>query len=120
MHQQRLRMSEQPKKLQNNKAKKLILNKKKSWQNIVNNVEKKEVPISVLQHISVQLIDGTNIIIDINELLETGQDLNEIEEMLDSKFNELDQYIKNVDFFVDVNKVQDTIQPETDKVLRGL
>jgi predicted Ser/Thr protein kinase len=40
--------------------------------------------------------------------------------MLDDKFNELDQYIKNVDFFVDIDKVKDTVQPETDKVLKGL
>jgi hypothetical protein len=113
-------MSEQPKKRPRNKAKKLNLNKRKSWQDIVNGVDKREVPISVLEHISVQLIDGTNISINIKELINAGQDPNDIEEMLDQKFNELDQYIKNVDFFVDIDKVKDTIQPETDKVLKGL
>jgi hypothetical protein len=44
----------------------------------------------------------------------------DIETLLDEKFVELDQYIENVDFFVDVNKVEATIQPETDKVLKGL
>jgi hypothetical protein len=44
----------------------------------------------------------------------------EIEEMLDNKFNELDAYIQNVDFLIDIEKVVDTIQPETDKVLKGL
>ena len=60
-------MSEQPKKPpRNTKAKKLNLNKRKSWQDIVNGDAKREVPISVLEHISVQLIDGTNITININ------------------------------------------------------
>lgn len=122
MHQlQRLRMSEQPKKPQRNtKAKKLSLNKRKSWQDIVNNVDKREVPISVLEHISVQLIDGTNITINIKDLISAGQNPHEIETMLDEKFNELDVYIKNVDFFVDIDKVKDAVQPETDKVLKGL
>ena len=44
----------------------------------------------------------------------------EIEEMLDAKFNELDAYIQNVDFLIDIDKVVDTVQPETDKVLKGL
>jgi hypothetical protein len=74
----------------------------------------------VLEHISVQLIDGTNITINIKDLIGAGQDPLEIEAMLDEKFNELDQYIKNVDFFVDIDKVKDAVQPETDKVLKGL
>jgi len=114
-------MSEQPKKPpRNTKAKKLNLNKRKSWQDIVNGVDKREVPISVLEHISVQLIDGTNITINIKDLISAGQDPHEIEAMLDDKFNELDHYIKNVDFFVDIDKVKDAVQPETDKVLKGL
>lgn len=114
-------MSEQPKKPpRSRKAKKLNLNKRKSWQDIVNGVDKREVPIHVLEHISVQLIDGTTLNINIKDLISDGQDPLEIEVLLDEKFNELDEYIKNVDFFVDLDKVKDTIQPETDKVLKGL
>jgi uncharacterized membrane-anchored protein YjiN (DUF445 family) len=114
-------MSDQPKKPQrNNKAKKLNLNKRKGWQDIVNAVDKREVPINVLQQIVVQMIDGTSVSIDIRQLLEQGQKPEEIEALLDEKFNELDQYIQNVDFFVDIDKVVDAVQPETDKVLKGL
>jgi hypothetical protein len=112
--------NQQPKKPRPSKAKKLNLNKRKSWQDIVNGVDKKEVPINVLQSIQVSLIDGTTININIKDLISDGQDPHEIEAMLDDKFNELDQYIKNVDFFVDIDKVKDTVQPETDKVLKGL
>ena len=113
-------MSENPKKPQRNKAKKLILNKRKSWQDIVNGVDKREVPINILQQIIVEMIDGTNVTIDVNRLIKDGLSPDEIEIMLDEKFNELDQYIKNVDFFVDIDKVVNTVQPETDKVLKGL
>lgn len=115
-------MAEQPKpkKPQRSRAKKLNLNPRKGWQEIVNNVDKKEVPIEVLQQITVQLIDGTSITIDIKQLIDDGQHPEEIEALLDDKFNQLDQYIHNVDFFVDIDKVVSTIQPETDKVLKGL
>ena len=111
-------MSEKPKKPQ--RSKKITLNVSKRWKDIVEGVDKKEVPINILQEIVVKLIDGTNISVDIKKLLSDGMPENEIEEMLDSKFIELDAYIKNVDFLIDIEKVVDTVQPETDKVLKNL
>jgi hypothetical protein len=115
-------MSEQPKlpkKTQRN-SKKITLNHAKRWKDIVEDVDKREVPVSILQEIVVKLIDGTNISIDVKKLMNEGMDPLEIEEMLDMKFNELDAYIQNVDFLIDIEKVVKTVQPETDKVLKGL
>ena len=113
-------MSEKPKKPQRKKAKKVNMTVKKRWQDIVNDVDKNKVPVTVLQRIVVRLIDGTDLSIDIKQLIRDGLDESEIEEMLDEKFEDLDQYINNVDFFVDLDKVVNTVQPETDKVLKGL
>lgn len=112
-------MSEKlPKKPQ--RSKKITLNVSKRWKDIVEDVDKKEVPINILQQIIVKLIDGTKVEIDVKRLLLDGMDPTDIEDMLDAKFNELDAYIQNVDFLIDIEKVVDTIQPETDKVLKGL
>ena len=112
-------MSEKlPKKPQH--SKKITLNTAKHWKDIVEGVDKKEVPIDILQQIIVKLIDGTNISIDVKKLLDDGMIPNEIETMLDDKFNELDAYIQNVDFLIDIDKVVSAVQPETDKVLKGL
>ena len=115
-------MSEQPKpRKQSRKSKKITLNKNKHWKDIINGIDKKEVPINILQQIIVKLVDGTDISIDIKQLLEVeGLEPDAIEELLDGKFNELDAYIENVDFLIDISKVVDTVQPETDKVLKGL
>ena len=115
-------MSEQPKpkKPQRSKAKKVVLNDKRRWQDIVNDVDKKEVPVDVLQRIVVKLIDGTDLSIDIKQLLEDGNDPDAIEDLLNAKFHDLDQYIENVDFFIDIDRVVSTVQPETDKVLKDL
>lgn len=112
-------MSENPKKPQRN-SKKITLNTAKRWKDIVEGVDKKEVPITILQQIIVKLIDGTNISIDVKKLLSDGMVPNEIETMLDDKFIELDAYIQNVDFLIDIDKVVNAVQPETDKVLKGL
>jgi hypothetical protein len=111
-------MSEKPKKPQ--RSKKITLSVSKRWKDIVEGVDKKEVPISILQQIIVKLIDGTNISIDVKKLLADGMPDAEIEDMLDAKFSELDSYIQNVDFLIDIDKVVDAVQPETDKVLKGL
>jgi hypothetical protein len=114
-------MSEQPKKPQRSKgSKKITLNVSKRWKDIVEGVDKKEVPVSILQQIIVKLVDGTKVEIDVKRLLADGMEPNEIESMLDLKFNELDAYIENVDFLIDIEKVVDAVQPETDKVLKGL
>lgn len=113
-------LNQPPKKSQHNKAKKLNLNIKKGWQDIVRDVDKKEVPIEVLQRIVVKLIDGTDISIDVKKLIAEGNDPLEIEELLNIKFQDLDEYIENVDFFIDIDKVVGAVQPETDKVLKNL
>ena len=113
-------MSEQPKRKKQQRSKKITLNHQKSWKDIVEGVDKKEVPIEILQEIEVKLVDGTNISIDIKKLIDEGMDPEEIEVLLDDKFNQLDAYIENVDFLIDIDKVVDTVQPETDKVLKGL
>mgnify|MGYP003351440015 CR=1 FL=1 len=114
----------QPRKPQRNKTKKITLNNSKHWKDIikeiVNNAEKKEVPINLLQEIDIRLIDGTVISLDIKLLMSDGMDPEDIELFLSDKFNELDAYIDNVEFFIDIAKVVDTIQPETDKVLKNL
>lgn len=113
--------NEQPKKRQRKvRATKVQLNKRKSWQTIVNEVEKNEVPVSVLKHITVLLVDGTTVDINVKHLIQAGQDPIEIEEMLDEKFASLDQYIENVDFFVDIDLVEGEVQKETDKVLKRI
>lgn len=113
-------MSEQPKKPKRKPGKKISLNTAKPWKEIVEGVDKKEVPIHILQEIEVKLIDGTHISIDIKKLLNEGLHPDDIEDMLDTKFNELDAYIENIDFLIDIAKVVDTITPETEKALKGL
>jgi hypothetical protein len=113
-------MSEQPKKPRRKKAKKLVLNKRKSWQEIVNSVEKNEIPVNILQQITVELIDGTMVTIGIKDLIQDGYDPVEVQDLLNEKLQELDQYIHNVDFFVDIDAVVETVQPETDRVLKNL
>ena len=109
--------SQNPKKP---KSKKLNLNTKSQWKNILKDVEKREVPIHVLEKLIVALKDGTQVVVDIKRLLAEGADPDEVELHVNTRLDELDDYIDNVDFFVDIDLVEATVQPETDKLLSKL
>ena len=102
------------------KAKKLNLNSKHLWRDILKQVDKQEVPIEVLSQLTVNLKDGTSVIVDIKRLLSEGADPDELELHVNTRLEELDMYIVNIDFFVDLDRVQNTVQPETDRILSKL
>jgi hypothetical protein len=105
-------MAQQPKKLN--------LNNKTAWRDILKQVDKKEVPIQVLEKLNVNLKDGTIVVVDIKKLLAEGVDSDELEAHVNTRLEELDMYIENVDFYVDLDMVEKTVQPETDRLLNKL
>lgn len=112
-------MSEQkPKKRP--KSKRLNLNVKAQWESILKSVEKKEIPIAMLESVSVNLTDGTIVNINIKELLDEGNDPDVLEKMLKTKLSQLDYIIDDIDFFISVAAVQNVVQPATDELLKNL
>lgn len=111
-------MSRQPRKKP--KLKRVNVNQRAQWREILKDVDKDDIPIDLLLRISVNLIDGTRVNIDVKELLAEGQDPREVEQLLDSRFRALDMFIKDIDFFVNVDDVVRTVQPITDQILKDL
>lgn len=83
-------------------------------------MDKKEVPVHVLEKMVVHLQDGEIVTIDIKQIIADGADPDEIELHINRRLKELDAYIYNVDFFVDIDQVQKTVQPITDRLLSKL
>ena len=113
-------MSENLRPKKNRKSEKLHLNIKKKWEGLIKGIDKIEVPVTVLDTVEIALIDGTSIALNIKQLLATGSEAEEIEEWLNDKFDDLDEYIVTVDFFVDIDQVANVVQPETDRLLKNL
>lgn len=114
-------MSEQkPKKHRPKKSKRLNLSSKTQWESILKSVEKKEIPITLLESVSVNLTDGTIININIKELLDEGNDPDVLEKMLKTKLTSLDYIINDIDFYISVSAVQKVVQPATDELLKNL
>ena len=113
-------MSKQEPKKPRPRSKKLKLNKKEQWQNILKEIDRGSAPVSCLEHIQVILKDGTIVVVDVKQLLSEGMDPNEVELMINAKLKALDHIIEDVDFFVSLDKVADTVQPLTDTILKDL
>jgi hypothetical protein len=102
------------------RSRKLRLDTKSQWARILKSVEKKEVPVEVLDRIIVNLKDGTSVEISIIELINEGWDPQRIESRLNQRLQELDQYITDVDFFINLDSVVATVKPRVDKLLKDL
>jgi hypothetical protein len=114
-------MSEQkPKKPRQPKSKRLNLTSKAKWEAILKSVEKNEIPITMLESIDVNLSDGTNVTINIRELLTEGMDPDDLERDIKSKLKSLDHIIDDVDFYISVKAVAQAVQPATDELLKNL
>lgn len=109
-----------PKKPKRPKSKKLNVGSKKEWESILKDVDKKEIPISMLDCIVVNLKDGTQVNIDIKDLLSEGVDPDTLRDHIDERLETLDAIINDVDFYISVDEVRKTIQPITDQLLKNL
>ena len=71
----------------------------------------------MLEKIHVNLIDGSQVEIDIVELLNEGMDPDVVKDEINSRLQRMDSIIKDVDFFISIENVAKTVQPVTDSIL---
>jgi len=90
------------------------------WEDLVEGVEKTDVPVECIKRVVIKLKDGRRRYLNMSTLRKKGLDAYELEGVLNQKLEEYDENIANVDFFVDVDQVAEIVQPETDKILGGL
>ena len=111
---------QKPKKPRQPKSKRLKLSKKEEWTRILKDVEKNEIPVHFLKSITVNLRDGTAVDVNISQLILEGIEPEIIEQQLNQQLKELDDYIEDVDFYINVDSVSKTVQPFTDDLLKNL
>jgi hypothetical protein len=113
-------MTIRPKRKQQQKLKRVNVSNRLQWKKILKDIDKTEIPIELLESINVNLIDGSVVTIDIKELLDAGNEPEVLEQLLEVKLQALDNIIVNVDFFVSIKDVVNTVQPITNEILKKL
>ena len=90
------------------------------WEDLVDGVEKTDVPVECIKRLVIKLKDGKRRYLNISTLRKKGYDPLELEAVLNDKLAEYDGEIENIDFFVDVEAVAEQVQEVTDSILGKL
>jgi len=109
-----------PKKPRKQKSKKINVSARQHWETILRSVTKEEVPVEMLDYLTVNLIDGTKVNVNIKQLIAEGRKPKDIESEINDRLSSLDAMVEDVDFFICIDSVANVVQPVTDKILKNL
>ena len=90
------------------------------WEEIVAGVDKEHVPIECVKKVIFRFSGGRQKTINLRRLRQSGADAENIGDILDSFVQEHAEKITNMEFVLDVDAVAEILQPETDKLLKGM
>jgi len=90
------------------------------WEKIVNDVDKNHCPIECVKKVVFKTIDRKQKTINLRQLRKQGFDNDSIEQAVSGFISENDGFIASMELVLDVEAVAEIIQPETDKLLKGI
>jgi hypothetical protein len=92
----------------------------KKWEEIVDDVEKIKIPVEFIKKLIIKLEGRRQRTLNIQSLVRSGHDNDEIEEIISAKLQELDDEMISIEFILDIENIAETVQPTTDDLLKGL
>ena len=92
----------------------------KRWEQIVNDVDKDHCPISCVKKVVFKTVDRKQKTINLRSLRKQGYDNDSLENAVSQFIEENEESIASMDLILDVEAVAEIIQPETDKLLKGI
>lgn len=90
------------------------------WEKIVNDVDKDHCPISCVKKVIFKTVDKKQKTINLRQLRKQGIDDDAIDQAVSAFIEENEARIVNMELVLDVEAVAEIIQPETDKLLKGM
>lgn len=90
------------------------------WNNIIESVDKNKIPIQFIKKMILKLDGKKQHTINIERLLAQGLEVSQVEEAVSRRIKEIEDQITSIEFVLDLKTISETIQPETDQLLRNL
>ena len=90
------------------------------WEHLIEGVSKEKIPVEFIKKLIVKLSGRRQRTINIQSMLSQGLSSDEIEEEIAAKLEEFDADMISIEFILDIESIAETVQPETDNLLRGL
>jgi hypothetical protein len=90
------------------------------WENIVNDVDKDHCPISCVKKVVFRTVDRRQRTINLKTLRKQGLDDDSIETAVSKFISDHEEEIASMELVLDVEAIAEIVQPETDKLLKGM
>jgi hypothetical protein len=91
----------------------------KKWEHIIEDVDKQKIPIEFIKKLIIKTRGKRQQTVNIKKFLEQGLAPEQIEEAISRKLSEYDDDILSIEFVLNIESIAETVQPETDKLLRN-
>jgi hypothetical protein len=91
----------------------------RQWEHIIDDVDKQKIPIEFISKLVIKLQGKRQQTINIKRFLKQGLEPEQIEEAVSRKLAEYDDFITSVEFVLNIESIAETVQPETDRLLRN-
>jgi hypothetical protein len=90
------------------------------WERLLEDVEKHKIPVEFLQKLVLRLKSRKQKTINIEKFLNQGLDSETVEIIVGKLLEEYEEEILSIDFILNIERIAEAVQPETDKLLSGL
>ena len=90
------------------------------WERLLEDVEKHKIPVEFLQKLVLRLKNRKQKTINIEKGLRQGHDSETVEIIFGKLVEEYEEDILSIDFILNIERIAEAVQPETDKLLSGL
>lgn len=91
------------------------------WEHIISDIEDKTaVPIECIEKVIIKFSNRRRKTINFKTLQRQGLDHDDIETLLNKVLDEFGDEVHDLEFILDVHAVATMIQPETDRILKGI
>lgn len=90
------------------------------WERLLEGVDKQKIPVEFIKKLVLKLERKRQRTINIERLLKDGLDPDQVEDAVSKVLTDLDDEVKSIEFILNVQCIAETVQPETDQLLRGL
>lgn len=91
----------------------------KKWEHIIEDVDKQKIPVEFIKKLVIKMRGKRQQTVNIKRFLDQGLEPEQIEEAVSRKLSEYDDEILSVEFVLNIESIAETVQPETDKLLRN-
>ena len=90
----------------------------KKWEHIIEDVDKQKIPVEFIKKIVIKMKGKRQQTVNIKRILDQELAPAQIEEAVSRKLSEYDNEILSVEFVLNIESIAETVQPETDRLLR--